>query len=287
MKNLKTTLDFAKYYLEKGFNVIPLIAKSKVPFKDFPLGEYQNKIRTTAADVELWFGEKSSEFGKRGISSSPNIGIVTGTLSGVDVVDLDTEEAIKFWKDGCFSHGPTVKTTKGYHVYYRHRSGVGNFQKRDDLPGIDLRAQGGYVVAPPSIHPSGYQYQWMEDRSIANTPIVELPESILKKKTFSKPCKIDRIALDKPGILSVVDGEGIVLRKIGNHYQGMCPKGHDKETPSFTVYPDTESFCCYGACNVAGDAITFIRWLKGLDFLSALEYLGIEKKRKFMNSRRS
>ncbi|NIS63386.1 MAG: AAA family ATPase, partial [Proteobacteria bacterium] len=81
---------------------------------------------------------------------------------------------------------PSVKTGKGYHYYYRYKEGVRSFQKRDNLPGIDLRGDGGYVVAPPSIHPSGGIYQWVEGKGLEDIPLAELPECVLAERPEHK-----------------------------------------------------------------------------------------------------
>ncbi len=160
-------LNSAKKYKSVGFSIIPLLAKSKKPAIDSWL-PYQERIATDN-ELEEWFGN----------GSTWNIGIVTGEISGIDVVDLDSQEAIQYAKDHQFPKTPTAKTNKGFHNYYEHKKGVRNFQKRDDLPGIDLRGDGGYVVAPPSRHPSGSQYQWVEGKGLHDIPLGELPETVL------------------------------------------------------------------------------------------------------------
>lgn len=75
-------------------------------------------------------------------------------------------------------------------------------------------------------------------------------------------------------ILDQVRNEGIDLSKRGKVYMGLCPF-HSEKTPSFSVYPETGRFYCYG-CQEKGDAIDFIRKLKGISFPEALTYLGIE-----------
>ena len=123
---------------------------------------------------------------------SNNIGIVTGKISGIVVVDLDSEAAQEFAKNNRFPDTPSVKTPKGYHLYYKYPDNfeVRNFQKRDDLPNIDLRGDGGYVVAPPSVHPSGNVYEWVDGKSLNNLPLSEdFPSIILnikKEKTSIK-----------------------------------------------------------------------------------------------------
>jgi len=142
-----TILDYAYYYLKKGFSVIPLRPNGKKPVIEW--AEFQSRFPTEEELFE-WFGNGSQN----------NIGIVTGAISGLDVVDLDSADAVRFAQEHSFPLTPLVKTGEGIHLYYRHKEGVRNFQKRDDLPGIDLRGDGGYIVAPPSVHESGKRYHW-------------------------------------------------------------------------------------------------------------------------------
>ncbi len=137
-----SNLRWAKEYKDKGFSIIPLISKGKIPAIE-SWTEYQNRI-ATEDELEKWLANGSEN----------NIGIVTGKISGIDVLDLDSQEAVQYAKENNFPETPLVKTGKGYHCYYLHKDGVRNFQKRDDLPDIDLPGDGGYVVAPHSIHPS-------------------------------------------------------------------------------------------------------------------------------------
>ena len=54
-----------------------------------------------------------------------------------------------------------------------------------------------------------------------------------------------------------VIGRYVQLRRRGKNLTGLCPF-HSEKTPSFTVYPDTQSFYCFG-CDAGGDAITFMK----------------------------
>ena len=63
----------------------------------------------------------------------------------------------------------------------------------------------------------------------------------------------------------------VTLKKRGNTYVGLCPF-HNEKTPSFTVYPDTRSFYCFG-CGAAGDAVSFIKKIDNLDYLDAVKTL--------------
>ncbi len=61
------------------------------------------------------------------------------------------------------------------------------------------------------------------------------------------------------------------LRRRGKNLVGLCPF-HNEKTPSFTVYPETGSFYCFG-CGVGGDVITFVRRMENLDYMEAVKQL--------------
>lgn len=63
----------------------------------------------------------------------------------------------------------------------------------------------------------------------------------------------------------------IVLKRAGSNYNGLCPF-HSEKTPSFTVFPATQSFYCFG-CGAGGDAISFIMRAENLDYVSAIRVL--------------
>ena len=63
----------------------------------------------------------------------------------------------------------------------------------------------------------------------------------------------------------------VTLKKRGRTYVGLCPF-HNEKTPSFTVYPDTESFYCFG-CGAGGDAIGFMKRIENLDYIDAVKAL--------------
>lgn len=63
----------------------------------------------------------------------------------------------------------------------------------------------------------------------------------------------------------------VTLKKRGSTYIGLCPF-HNEKTPSFTVYPDTQSFYCFG-CGAGGDAIGFIKKIENLDYIDSVKLL--------------
>jgi len=110
-----------------------------------------------------------------------NVGILTGAVSGLVVLDVDAQhqglESLSRIEAAWSALPPTVECRTGgggRHLYYRHPGGqVRN--KAGLSPGIDLRGDGGYVVAPPSIHPSSSVYEWLPRRSPADIEPAPLP----------------------------------------------------------------------------------------------------------------
>ncbi len=66
-------------------------------------------------------------------------------------------------------------------------------------------------------------------------------------------------------------GNYIPLKRAGSNLKGLCPF-HNEKTPSFVVYPASNSFYCFG-CGVGGDPVTFVRQMERLDYPDALEFL--------------
>ena len=66
-------------------------------------------------------------------------------------------------------------------------------------------------------------------------------------------------------------GSYVSLKRAGINLKGLCPF-HSEKTPSFTVYPQDNSFYCFG-CGIGGNAVTFIRQIEHLDYPDAIEFL--------------
>jgi len=163
-------LDTALDYLNRGWSVIPLRPQDKVPhFALLPTDGagtrtwkyFQDRLPLESEVAHWWRTEPAA-----------NIGIVTGHVSGIIVQDLDGPAGMsQAQRHGGVPVTPTSRTGNGLHVVYRHPGyEVRNFAGR--APGVDLRGDGGYIVAPPSIHPNGSQYQWQvdPDTTLADPP---------------------------------------------------------------------------------------------------------------------
>lgn len=171
MKKLDT-LSLAKEYLRLGFAVIPLQPRSKKPAIT-SWREYQKRL-PTEEELEAWFGG----------GSLYNIGILTGLISGIAVLDADSDEAVA-WCEANLPRTPTVQTARGRHYYFRFRPGLKNSVKVNGL-NLDVRGEGGYCVAPLSVHESGAIYQWVEGHDLENIPLTEFPSELLTTKS-NKP----------------------------------------------------------------------------------------------------
>ncbi|HAR33451.1 MAG TPA: hypothetical protein DCR95_05000 [Desulfobacter sp.] len=78
----------------------------------------------------------------------------------------------------------------------------------------------------------------------------------------------------RPDILPIMEREGVVLHRAGRTYRGKCPMHDGKSSGSLAVYPESQSWYCWG-CGAGGDTIDFIKKLHGLSFKDACGYLGI------------
>jgi len=150
----------ARELVDSGISIFPLGGDDgKQPL--FKWNEYRTRL-ATEEELDEW-EDKYPE---------ANIAIVCGMLSGLVVVDVDDEEGQRYCKQKGIRSPIVSKTGKGYHVFFRHPGGIiPNSVK--GVPGIDIRSEGGYVVAPPSFHKERKKYyQWHRQ----DAPWDELPD---------------------------------------------------------------------------------------------------------------
>ena len=122
-------------------------------------------------------------------SSGPyNIGIATGAVSGIVVVDVDPRNGgDKSLASLEAEHGAFPSTWRaftgggGEHIYFAHPGGY--IERADFAPGINLKGDGGYVIAPPSQHISGRRYAWNVDRHPQHTALAPAPQWIIDRAT--------------------------------------------------------------------------------------------------------
>src|SRR6266542_5783442 len=137
---MNSVLDSAIGYRRRGFSIIPIKPKDKRPLIQWE--QYQAEA-PTEQQIQEWFSKWPTA----------NLGLVTGVISDCIVVDLDSSEARDKLKsmlgDYDLAAVPRSRTGKGWQLFFKHpeesipnRAGV--------LPNMDVRGDGGYVVAPPS-----------------------------------------------------------------------------------------------------------------------------------------
>ena len=166
-----TSRDWALDLHDHGFQVVVVPLKKKYPSVLWK--QYQTE-RISRQQVEYWFAQ-----------GEHNLAIITGSISGVVVVDGDSSQACEYIEENCTTTPMIVQTSKGRHYYYRHPGAkIPNACRVFDIPPIDLRGDGGLVIAPGSMHPTGKLYHMAPGCDIANAadlPIYEeawFPEAV-------------------------------------------------------------------------------------------------------------
>jgi P4 family phage/plasmid primase-like protien len=144
-------------YCQLGWSPIPIKARSKEPNLR-ELRPYLNR-KATQEELSNW--------------SWSGVGIVTGPVSDILVLDVDGPEGEKELQKHGHPATPMARTASGgLHLYFQHperhvRTGI------RVAPGIDVKASGGYVVAPPSVGPNGQPYEWIlspQEADLAEPP---------------------------------------------------------------------------------------------------------------------
>jgi len=135
--------------LSAGFSVIPLKPRSKTPLLDWK--EFQRR-RASEQEVSEWL-KKWPDM---------NVGVVTGEISNVTVLDLDGLRGLEWLqkqKDAVQSSLTTLSGSGGKHLWFKNDGSLRNSASKL-ADGVDIRGEGGYVAVPPSIHPNGCRYRW-------------------------------------------------------------------------------------------------------------------------------
>ena len=143
-------LRAALAYATRGLSVIPIQPREKKPLAPW---EPSQSRRATEDEINSWWSKWPDA----------NIGIVTGAISELVVIDLDSAEAKEMLKELFptfdLATVPRSRTGKGWQLFFKH-PGTPIQNRAGIIPGLDVRGDGGYVVAPPSIHPNGKVYKW-------------------------------------------------------------------------------------------------------------------------------
>ena len=169
MSVLQTALAYAK----QDIRVIPIKQGEKRP----PMQGWQNAATSDPTTIRTWFEGQFKDCG---------LGIATGEFRNRYLVVIDIDDRPEFsgsdtLKDLEQLHGELPNTVEvitgsgGRHIYFLTDQPIRNEASGRLGQGIDVRGIGGQVLAPPTVHPNGKTYEWVEGKSIANTPPADMP----------------------------------------------------------------------------------------------------------------
>jgi putative DNA primase/helicase len=186
-------VEHANAFINAGFAVLPLhrpvdsksglicsCGKSNCNPAKHPVGRLApNGLKDASKDkavISDWF------------KTPWNIGIVTGKISGIIALDIDPrhngDESLARLEA---EHGALLPTWRfrtgggGEHILFRHPGGEVPNSAADIGVGIDVRGDGGYIVAPPSMHISGSFYSFSDQHHPADLDLAEPPDWLLER----------------------------------------------------------------------------------------------------------
>ncbi len=165
------TLDLALKYSDLGLQTFQLKPREKTPIVKWA------DVATTDRNMIVGWYEHNPD---------ANLGIACGERSNIVVLDVDKDkggyESLAELQEryGKLPETPVCRTgSGGEHIYFLYPNGVDIRNSAGKLgAGLDIRANGGYVVAPPSIHPNGNRYEWVVLPS--RVPFAPMPDGLVE-----------------------------------------------------------------------------------------------------------
>lgn len=182
MEAINELYQSALWYIARGWSAIPLTQRDKTPWPNFALAQYQRQRKASTDEIYHWW------------KSSPdaNVGICTGKISGLFVVDCDSPQAYERVQTEGYLETLVSQTGKGYQIFFEYPNfPVSNRAKpvRDYLgiQEMDIRGDGGYVVAAPSVHPNGAIYKWLVPEATQLAPAPGWLLDLLRPPALEQP----------------------------------------------------------------------------------------------------
>lgn len=212
--------QWADSYRALGLAVIPAAGQDKIPIGRWR--EFQSGIPQTVHD--RWYGAEGEH------RSNYRMGFLTGAASLGDdwkllVIDLDEKGSVSgssTWDRWIADHelGCDPETWRartgggGQHIYFRYRAHLSIRNTQETIAGIDVRAEGGFVIVPPSMHRNGKSYSWLF--SPFDTEVAEAPEWLLDKVVAvetspNEPPRSQRSASHPPSPQQATDAWGHIV----------------------------------------------------------------------------
>lgn len=180
MGKLQSMAPFAEEYASLNLPVIMVKIKDKVS----AMADWPNVATTNPTVAREWWSGKNRLF---------NIGVVMGERAGIIDIETDNhnningEDSLSAFMKEAGAELPATWTFRsgsgGIHRLFRCSSTIAS--GAGILPGVDVRANGGYAVFPPSVHPNGNVYEWLEDQNPSAMPNgpTALPDCLQKLLT--------------------------------------------------------------------------------------------------------
>lgn len=180
MDELQSMAPFAEEYASLNLPIIMVKIKDKVS----AMTDWPNIATTDPAVAHEWWSGKNRLF---------NIGVVMGDRAGIIDIETDNhssingEDSLSAFMKEAGAELPTTWTFKsgsgGVHRLFRCDRPIAS--RAGILPGVDVRANGGYAVFPPSVHPNGNLYEWLDGQNPSAMPDgpADLPIGLLRLLT--------------------------------------------------------------------------------------------------------
>lgn len=257
-------LHAALTYRRAGLAVIPLWNDKRKNPRISSYAEYCQRL-PTETDITNWWGKWPNA----------NIGLITGYWRNYVALDFDTQQEYEFWRNQLTAtpslgeYTWTVRTGRGYHVWFELATdpGKSRMYQHQDGGEVLLRAKGGYIIAPPSIHHSGQPY-----KTICNyLPLkIEQIDDVLPdwyEKTLQQTPHQKPLALAMPHTSIRIED---LIPPVGNAdskgvHKAHCPFHADKH-PSAWVNIQQQRFGC-NACwpGQWWDVVNVYAMMNGID----------------------
>ena len=169
IKKTTTADTLIETFADNGIKIFPVKPSSKHPAVD----GWPEKATTNEKLIRKWWAENPDY----------NVGILLGPGSGACDIEFDSEEG-RETADRLLADLPTIAYTsaRSTHRLYRMPESPDVPKKaKIDVQGLEIRLgyKAAFSVAPPSTHPSGAQYKWVEGCSLGEIDIAEFPKSVL------------------------------------------------------------------------------------------------------------
>lgn len=242
---MSAVLEYALYYVGLGFKVFPLS-----PMSNAPLAGSNGHLDATDDEHQLrqWFADDRL-----------NIGVATGAVSGVWVIDLD----VKNGKNGLESIKAFIKPNEqtlitkragtasgGIHMFIKYDPARPVRNRANILPGVDIRGDGGYVCVPPSVRQQGI-YRWSADAP--GNPIADGTDWAYRLYDYDsnsetgrrsdRSNKVDKYRLPWDMKLDVRRGQATTVEQttVGLKYICRCPFHDDRSASAVFWRKETNS----------------------------------------------